>query len=442
MFVRNVFYTFSTEIVSVVSNLVIGVILARILTPTERGIMVLVMTFPWMVVSFADLGFSQANIYLLGRKKRDPRLILGSSLLVSVGIGLLLVIAAQPVKDLALRTVLKGLPAKYWWQLMLLIPTSLADTMLLSILRARQRFDLFNLRRLVTPILLVLGIGVGFALGGRLDVAVGVYVGTTALMALLSLALTSRVVPLALAFDRSIVQESLRFGLKSYMQNMVGRVNYRLDVYMLALFLSPDQVAFYGVATSIAEVAWYAPNSVGMVLFPRLSSIPEEEAHQITAKVCRNTLALTGLIIGGLLLVSWLFVPLIYGAPYRASIPPLLILLPGVMSMAVYKVLTRNFTSRDRQQISILASVLALVSNVGLDWLLIPVWGVAGAAVASTAGYTAAGLILLVFFVRESSISWQRALLPDLGELAGHWRWLRATLQDRIVQARGQKGVM
>jgi len=89
------------------------------------------------------------------------------------------------------------------------------------------------------------------------------------LMAILSLVLTGREVPLILTFDRLLTKETFRFGLKSYLQNLVGSLNYRLDVYILAFFLTPKQVAFYGVATSLAEVAWYIPNSVGVVLFPR-----------------------------------------------------------------------------------------------------------------------------------------------------------------------------
>lgn len=426
MFIRDVFYTFSAEIFSVAANFIIGVVLARTLTPAERGIMVLVMTLPWTVVSFASLGLPQANIYLVGRKKRDARTVLGNALVMAAILSLVSVIVLDAMKETILRTALRGLPAGngYWLPLMLLVPTSLLDVMLLSILRARRRFDLFNLRRLVTPILMLVGFVVALVLGkGGLNAAVGVYVAATILIAILSLVLTGREVPLTLTFDRRLTGESFRFGLKSYLQNLVGRLNYRIDVYLLAFFLTPEQVAFYGVATSLAEVAWYIPNSVGVVLFPRLSNAPMEEIHQITAKVCRNTLAITGLIVVGLLSVGWLLVPLVYGSVYRATVPPLLILLPGVVSMAIYKVLTRNFTSRGRQQVSILASSVALALNVGLDWLLIPQWGVVGAATASTAGYTAAGVVLLAFFLRDSRLTWQQVLLPVWSELIGHWHW-------------------
>jgi O-antigen/teichoic acid export membrane protein len=132
-----------------------------------------------------------------------------------------------------------------------------------------------------------------------------------------------------------------------------------------------------------------------------------------------------------MLAASWLFVPLVYGAPYRASVPPLLILLPGVISMGIFKVLTRNFTSRNRQQISILASSVALVLIVSLNLFLIPRWGVAGAALASTIGYTAAGMVLLTFFLRDSKLPWQEVLLPRRSELVGHLYWAKERFQER-----------
>lgn len=437
MFIRDVFYTFFTEIFSLAVNFLIGVVLARALTVPERGIMVLVMTLPWTVVSFASLGLPQANIYLVGRKKRDAKIVLGNALTSAVVIGLSAALFLTVIKGTVLSTVLRGLPQEYWLPLMVLIPTLFVDIMALSILRARQRFDLFNLRQLLVSVMTMIGFAIALlVVKGGLTAAVHVYVAVTVLISILSLVLSSREVPLTLAFDCSLIEETFRFGLKSYIQNLVGSLNYRLDVYLLALLLTPKQVAFYGVATSLAEVAWYVPNSVGVVLFPRLSHAPLEQVHQITAKVCRNTLAIAGAIVVGMLTVSWLFVPLAYGSAYRATVPPLLILLPGVMSMAIYKVLTRNFTSRDRQQVSILASSVALMLNVSLDWMLIPQWGVVGAAMASTAGYTAAGVLLLAFFLRDSGLPWQEVLLPRWGELIGHWHWAKARFQDQWRKAR------
>jgi O-antigen/teichoic acid export membrane protein len=432
VFIRNVFYTFSTEIFSLGATFLTGVVLARALTTSERGLMALVMTFPMIVASFAHLGLSQANIYLVGRKKQDAAMVFGNALVIAIVAGLLCVVILNLVKDFALPTVLKGLPPEYWLPLILLVPALLIDIVTLSTLRARQLFGLYNLRRLVTSVSMFIGFVIVLVIGrGGLLAATSVYIAITIFMVVFSLILVKKEVTLTLTFNRRLTGALLRFGSKSYLQNLVGVLNYRLGIFLLAYYLGPEQVAFYAVAAALAEVAWYFPNSVGVVLFPRLSKVPPEEMHRITARVCRDTLTITGIIVVGMLAASWLFVPLVYGAPYRASVLPLLILLPGVISMGIFKVLTRNFTSRNRQQISILASSVALALIISLNLILIPRWGVEGAAFASTIGYTAAGMVLLTFFLRDSKLLWQEVLLPRRSELVGHLYWAKERFQER-----------
>ena len=99
--------------------------------------------------------------------------------------------------------------------------------------------------------------------------------------------------------------------------------------------------------------------------------------------------------------------------------------------MGLYKVLTRNFSSRNRQQVSTLAAGIALILNIGLNVILIPRWGVAGASLASTVGYTVAGGILLIFFLADAKLSWREVLLPKRKELVGHLYWVKERIQGQ-----------
>jgi len=157
------------------------------------------------------------------------------------------------------------------------------------------------------------------------------------------------------------------------------------------------------------------------VLFPRLAAAERHDAAATTSRVCRHTLFLTGL--GGLALgvAGPIAIPLLYGHRFDGAIRPLLILLPGVLMMALYQILTRNFTSRGKQEINILAAVTALCLNVGLNWYLIPRFGIEGAALANGLSYSTAALLLLAVFVRESGHSVRETVLvqrADLGDLA------------------------
>jgi O-antigen/teichoic acid export membrane protein len=107
-----------------------------------------------------------------------------------------------------------------------------------------------------------------------------------------------------------------------------------------------------------------------------------------------------GFVVAGPTAISLLF-----GARFTGAITPMLVLLPGIVMMSLYLILSRNFTSRNRQQVNIIAAALALGINVGTNLWLIPHWGIVGASLSSCLSYGVAALVLLVAFVRESGLS-------------------------------------
>lgn len=411
-FFHQVLGTFLTEVVILVLNFIAGVLVARVLPPGERGILALIMLAPITLAYFADVGISQAIVYLIARKGHDLRRVLGNALLIGLTLGALIGLLVWAARTPLLRTVFEGMPVGYLVMTLALLPVLMMDNYLLSVLRARQQFGLFNLRRLVTPLLLLIGVIAlaGFGRLGLLGAALA-FVASQLISFFLSLILVARQTRISLQFSAPLVREAFQFGVKSYAQNLVGHLHYRLDVYLLALFLPPEQVAYYTVATSVAEVAFYIPDSVGTVLFPKLSAESETRVHQITAEASRHTLMVAGVAGIGVLFAGTLLIPLFYGPAYQAAVPPFVALIPGILAMSVYKVLTRNFTSRNRQQITILAAGLALALNAGLNLALIPLWGAVGASVASLLSYTGAAAVLLWEFHRETGIPLASVLL-------------------------------
>lgn len=418
-FFRRVLGTFATDVTIVGINFLIGVLVARAMMPSARGVLALAMTMPITVAYLIDLGLTQANVYLIGRRHRAVEAVATNSVTLALGIGLAAALVIWLGQGPLLRTVLSGITSKQLTLLLLLLPLLLLDSYLMAVLRAQQRFDLYNLRRLATQaLLLILMFLMLVALRKAASGAILAFTLTMVLSAALSILLVRRTIRLRLGFQPALADEAMRYGLKSYLQHLVSHLAYRLDMYLLALFLEPAQIAFYAVATSIAELAWYIPNSVGTVLFPRLSLATSEEIHPLTAEAARHTLFITFLVTSGLGGIGWIAVPLFYGQAYQAAVAPLLILLPGILAMTVYKVLTRNFSSRNRQQISILASTGALAVNVGLNIWLIPQIGIVGAAMASLVAYSIAGGMLLIAFCRESGLPLGQVLLIRRADLS------------------------
>lgn len=426
LFVKNIGLTYLTEIFLSTLSFFTGILLARLLTVEDRGVMVLVTTLPITVMYLTNLGLPQANIYFIGRKGYAPKYIYGNALLVAAITGILVVLLLQPLKGLILGNLLKGLPEEYWVPLMVIIPLILITVNQSSIISAFQRFDLYNLIRVSSPVFMLIGLVIFlWIIHGTLPAALIVYFVATILTSGLGFLLTRQLVPIKLKFDLLLTIRSLRFGLKSFVETLFISLNYRLDVFLVAYFLDSQQVALYGVAVALAEVAWNLPNSIGAVLYPRLTNMPYEQVNIFTAKTCRTALALSFFLVLALSLFGWILLPLVYGPAYARAIPALLALLPGILCMSVYKVLTRDFTSRDQQQYTIIASAISLVIITGLDLLLIPHWKIFGAAIASTAGYSFATLLVCLFFVHESKLSFKEILFlqaEDITALKQNWR--------------------
>lgn len=446
-FFRNVLGTFVTEVLTVGLNMLLGILTARLLGPERRGILTLVMTLPLTLVHFADLGVSQANIYLIGRRKRPAGAILNNSLVIALSSGLLIAATLWLMRDLILNALLPGLPAPYFAAVLLLLLLLLLYTYWIAILRAWERFRLVNLLLLMMPVSLLICMTPALLIfRGNIEWATAAYLAGSLLAIGISLFVIGRQVRLQSTgpvqlFDSRLARESLSYGLKSYLQNLVGHLTYRLDIYLMALFIDSRDVAFYSIAVSIAELAWYIPNSVGIVLFPKLSNEVEERIHPLTAEVCRHTFVVTLLATAGVIIAGIIGIPLLYGVEYRPSILPLLALGPGIVVMSLYKVLTRNFSSRNRQQVSVIIALSGLALNIVLNLLLIPRLGAIGAALASSCAYTVMSVALLIVFQRESQLTWRQIALPRQDDWKRYTQlglYLRAKLQQQNKPVDGQ----
>jgi len=182
------------------------------------------------------------------------------------------------------------------------------------------------------------------------------------------------------------------------------------------------------VAVNLTSLLLKLPDATGTVLYPRLAGAGDRDAHVETSAVCRHTLFIMALAALAYVAGGPFAIGLLYGHAYLGAIRPMLLMLPGIVMLSLYLLLTRNFTSRNRQQVNIVAAVTALAINVGLNCVLIPRWGISGAAVSTAVSYSAAATVLLVVFVRESGHSVADTVLVGRAELGGYVRRARGLL--------------
>lgn len=395
-----------------------GVVLARWLGPHDRGILALVLLVPATTVTLVKLGISQANVYFINREGVSVEKVASNAAVTAAVLGTLSAAAVWGMRSFLIRHVLVGLPE---WALavgLVRVPVLLLDDYLHGALQAIGRFDVYN-RRLIRGEVLRFALVITLIVVLDLGLAAAVVLHTAVTLINVGwLVLASRhLVPFRLRVEPKLLAGQLRFGAKSYLQTTTQHLLLRTDLYMVNAFLGPRYLAYYNIAVRFAELVLEIPQAVGLVLYPRLTRLGEEEMHRVTAQACRRTLLLTALSS----LVLWLFGPTLivlwYGEPYAPAGEPILWVAIGVSMMSVFFVVTRNFTSRNRQQVNLAVALLALAGNVALNLVLIPRMGIVGAALATAISYAGACALLVWLFTAASGLPARAALVPTGDDL-------------------------
>jgi O-antigen/teichoic acid export membrane protein len=408
-----------TRVIWSVMGVVSGVILARWLGPHDRGILALVLLLPSTVLTLVKLGVSQATVFFINRKEATVDQVASNSVILAILLGVLSSAVVLVLRDNLLHRVLSDVPT---WALLLAlvrVPLLLLDNYLYSVLQATGQFGLYNRRLLQSEglrLLLVAIFVMGLDLGLPAAVATYTFIGFVNIAWLmLNMSETIRFSP---ALDIDLLQRMLAFGIRSYVQVVTAHLLLRIDVYMVQAFLGPAQTAFYALALHFTELVLEVPQAIGLVLYPRLASLDEAEIHRLTAQTCRRTLMVTVPAAAALALLGPWVITLWYGKPYAPAGAPLPWAAVGVAAMSIFVIITRDFTARQKQRVNTVAGLLALIANVALNVVLIPVQGIVGAALATAVAYSGACVILITFFLRESGKRWPDVLVPTRDDVA------------------------
>ncbi|MFH0946844.1 MAG: oligosaccharide flippase family protein [Planctomycetota bacterium] len=431
-FARNATSLLLTSVAGVGIGFVTGIILARFLSTDDRGAYGVVLTGAEMAVLLTQVGWGAASIYRLRRSGAAPDRVVTAALFLVVAASVFTFAVALPLKPFLLDRAPPGFPAGAFYAGLFLVPFLLAGTVFSGICRGLDRFAWQNIYQLTLKagLLLVLGIllillqaGLMMALLGLLAVQIVASLGLFGVVA--------RHTGVARRIDFNEVIESAKFGFRNYLQVLAGQIHERADILMIAYLVEDNsQVAFYAIAVSLVALVQLLPESFATALFPKLAGLPEDQVGPFTARVSRSTLFTTLVMVIGMALISGLFVPFAYGAEYASSVRPLLILLPAVVFLSIYRVLARYFVSLARQTVNIVTQTVSVVVNIGLNLVLIPRHGIAGAAIASVISYGLEAVVIWIAFARSSGCGFKETFIPGPSDFLD--------FRNRLVRALGR----
>jgi O-antigen/teichoic acid export membrane protein len=415
-----------TRLIQLGSTIAVSFLLARLLGPDGRGVYAVLILLPTTLFAFGQLGLTSAMTFHAGRGVRLADLERHTWGL-SIGVSVVVVGGAVLALPSLEQNVLRVAPDDLLRVALLALPLRLVATLGGSVLYGRQRFRAYNLilaaQSLLGVLLVVVLVGV-LAAGVRGALAAYLLflaIGTVAVLAYLDRTRRGA----GDGGNRVSAGELLGYGLRLYPASLGTFFGYRADVFLLGWLLgSPTAIGIYAVAVSLAELVFNVPDAVSTVLFPRIASAERAEADRLAPAIARATVLVTVLAAVALIPAAWLAIRLLLPA-FVDGMPALVILLPGIVSLSLAKVLTSYLSGIERLGPVTAAAVASLVINLGANVVLIPAWGIVGAAAASLVSYTVYAVLMVRSASRASGAPWHAFVVPRPEDVASLGAGLR-----------------
>jgi O-antigen/teichoic acid export membrane protein len=414
---RNVLTTISGEIATIPLGLMVGILTARFLGPSDRGTFTLLLMLPATATTFVNLGLDSATIYLHNKEKVAlGRLFSNSLVYVVLGSSILCLalwlcrgLLFDSFESVTVATLLVTLTT---------IPLRMLSQSLNGILKARHNFTRYSIRYVLEAIFTLCGmVTVFFVFDGTLLQCLLVYpIVLAGMCTWLSVDVWRYLGTLAWP-DWALMKRMLGFGVKSYAGMLAKHVHFRSDIYLVGLYLTSAEIAFYSISLHLAERLLMIPTTLSVVLFPRLSSLPTAAAARLAGRVARNVFFLSLLSGAALVILAEPLIRILYGEAYVPAVAPFYIVMAGVAAISITRNLANFFRSTNTHQYTVWILIVSALLNLGLNALIIPRYGITGAAFSSLITYSLQAGLTVFFFRQLTAVPLREVLVIGRSDL-------------------------
>jgi O-antigen/teichoic acid export membrane protein len=279
------------------------------------------------------------------------------------------------------------------------------------VLRMEQRsaeFSLLAILRSIATVVLRLILVVAAGLG-----VMGVVVADVVVTAVLLAILLRHFAPLIRrVFDWQILRESLSFGLPRVPHAAAQQVMAVGDKFILAAFRPIAEVGMYsmGVSFGLTQKLFLSAFEYAWAPF-YYSASREPGAPALFATVTTYGIAALGLLTAGLSAIARDLLNLMTRGVFVDAAPVVARTAVGVFLQGVYLLTSIGLNITKRTGFYPASTIAAAVANVGLNYTLIPRYGMIGAAWANAAAYGLQAALAYSFSNRFYPVEYERGRL-------------------------------
>jgi len=224
----------------------------------------------------------------------------------------------------------------------------------------------------------------------------------------------------------------LRFGVQMFGAGAVNLITNQTDIIMIGYFMTAADIGYYTVAVSLAGFFLLIPQAIQRITYPATSEYWSNNNHAALQNMIDKSMKYSACILLPLGLGVGFFakdiVILLFGKDFVYAILPLYVLLIArVIRGGTVLPIGGGFAAVGKPDLILKIETISAATNLILNILFIPVFGILGAAIATTISLLLGCFISLYYIIKILSVkidSWFYAKISGVGLSAVIFFWM------------------
>ncbi|MEQ1797065.1 MAG: polysaccharide biosynthesis C-terminal domain-containing protein [Lacibacter sp.] len=230
-----------------------------------------------------------------------------------------------------------------------------------------------------------------------------------------------------LVIPKDIIKPFLNFAFIAVITNSMTFLMYRIDYWFVNKYCTASDLGNYIQACKLAQLFFVIPSILAAVVFPMTASGRQVEVNEKMQMLSRGLILAYSICCAVLLSIGYWLFPLVFGKTFSSMYWPFFFLVPGILSYSVTHLITAYYSGKKVLGVNLRSILIALIIIIIGDIIVIPVFGIKGAAVVSSIGYSCYLSYMMFVHTREYKSKFSDFLLFRKSD------WL--LLQKAVVQA-------
>lgn len=428
---QTILRTSATNLLVMIISTLTSIVTARMFGVVGKGEFSAILFWPTLLAGLVGFGLPTSLIYNLKQNKGSGADFVRAGFLFQIPVSVIVGFVAWMWLPVWLGNYPEAVIQTARWYTVLMLPILLAVNLISALAQSTGKFNVYNGVRLYFPLINLIGLMVLWSLDNlSLHSAALVFLVTSVfviLWALYSVRDELRIHWFKGLGNLQAAKTLFGYGSKVFGVELLGTLYSQFDKIIILSMLTARDLGLYTVVYALSRVFNVVQTAITNVIFPKVTGMDKNTIIFTVGRAFRLSMLLMTIVVIPCMFIGRYLMGVLFGAPFLEASGAFYILSIECILGGGSWILSSSFNAMGRPGLVLVRQLIALAVTIGLFFILTPLYGLNGIALALFIG----AIIRLTVTMAAMRIVFQVKLSRMIFD-KDDFRFLIERMQDKI----------